>query len=66
MNKEFISMVITGGTAHTMIAASSSGSVAYRHSNKESNIKPTLFDHLFVAIILIITIRFIYKNRKQF
>lgn len=61
-----MSVVTTAGAAHTttMIAAASSGSIAYRHNNKESNIKPTLVDHLFVVIILILTIRFIYKNYK--
>lgn len=52
-------------TTTTMIAASSSGSVAYRHARCESNIKPTLFDHMFVIIILILTIRFIHKNWEE-
>lgn len=60
-----MSVLTTAGAAHTtMIAASSSGSIAYRHNNKESNIKPTLVDHLFIVIILIFAIRFFYKNYK--
>lgn len=40
-------------------------SIAYQNSYHQSNIKTTKFEFVIMIIMIILTIRFFYKNRKE-
>lgn len=48
-----------------MTSATIAASIVYRNSCHQSNIKTTKFEFFILIIMVILTIRFIYKNWKE-
>ena len=46
-------------------AITAAASIAYQNSCHQSNIKTTKFEFVIMVIMIILTIRFIYKNWEE-
>ena len=46
-------------------AITAAASIAYQNSCHQSNIKTTKIEYVIMIIVVILTIRFIYKNWKE-